>query len=86
MSFGRLPYESVADWLQRLIAINAPSYIRGNVQVILESENRKAVAHAGKVNLKLYSGAYQIYPFKKKKIGGYEIFERGRAKFDQLGN
>jgi len=44
MAYCRNAGESTQDWLERLLVMNAPQDIRGNVQAILEKENRLAVA------------------------------------------
>ena len=42
MAYIRLSGESTKDWLERLIVLDAPQDIRGDVRAILESESRLA--------------------------------------------
>ena len=37
--YGRIAGENTSNWLERLIAVNAPADIRANVQQILATES-----------------------------------------------
>ena len=47
MAYIRLSGESTKDWLERLIVLDAPQDIRGDVRAILESESRLATQQTG---------------------------------------